>query len=114
MAWEYSGYHRNSKYLALERDAQQARRGLWQQRSPQAPWQYRKLHSPFKPQHKFQKYKTHTSRALAYDATCGHKTYCSEMNSCDEAHFYLTRCEEKSLDANGDGVPCEELCAAEN
>ncbi|MDP2804846.1 MAG: thermonuclease family protein [Gallionellaceae bacterium] len=116
MAWEYSGYHNNKVYVALQHNAQQARRGLWQQRSPQAPWQYRKQHSPFKhkPQHKFEKYKKHPANALVYDATCGHKTHCSEMTSCDEAHFYLTRCEEKSLDANGDGVPCEALCGATN
>jgi len=112
MAWEYSGYKSDRGYASLQHTAQQARRGLWQQRSPQAPWQYRKQHSPFKPQH--HKYKKRETNMLLYDATCGHKTHCAEMTSCDEAHFYLTRCEEKALDANGDGVPCEELCGATN
>jgi endonuclease YncB( thermonuclease family) len=111
MAWEYSGYHNNKDYLVLQHEAQQAHRGLWQQRSPQAPWQYRKQHAPFKQQHK---YKKHAPNALLYDVTCGHKTQCAEMTSCEEANYYLTLCDEKTLDANDDGVPCESLCNAIN
>ncbi|MFO1424354.1 MAG: endonuclease [Candidatus Competibacteraceae bacterium] len=42
--------------------------------------------------------------------TCGAKTTCGQMNSCDEAKFYLTRCGVKSLDRDGDGIPCASLC----
>lgn len=41
---------------------------------------------------------------------CGLKTRCREMGSCDEARFYLTQCGVKSLDGDGDGVPCASLC----
>jgi hypothetical protein len=41
---------------------------------------------------------------------CGNKTKCSQMISCEEARFYLTRCSVKSLDKDGNGVPCEALC----
>jgi phosphatidylserine/phosphatidylglycerophosphate/cardiolipin synthase-like enzyme len=41
---------------------------------------------------------------------CGNKTKCSQMNSCEEARFYLTRCSVRSLDKDGNGVPCEALC----
>ena len=42
--------------------------------------------------------------------TCGAKTTCGQMSSCKEATFYLTQCGVKSLDGDGDGVPCASLC----
>ena len=42
--------------------------------------------------------------------SCGAKTTCGQMNSCDEAKFYLNQCGVKSLDGDGDGVPCASLC----
>jgi hypothetical protein len=33
------------------------------------------------------------------------------MASCDEARFYFERCGVHALDGDGDGVPCESLCA---
>ena len=41
---------------------------------------------------------------------CGSKRYCREMNSCDEAMFYLNECGLGRLDGDGDGVPCESIC----
>jgi len=41
---------------------------------------------------------------------CGTKTTCRQMNSCEEAKFYLNTCGVKSLDGNGDGIPCSKLC----
>ena len=42
--------------------------------------------------------------------TCGTKSTCGQMASCDEAKFHLTQCGLKSLDRDGDGVPCASLC----
>lgn len=42
--------------------------------------------------------------------TCGSKTTCGQMKSCDEAQFYLTTCGVNRLDGDGDGVPCTQLC----
>jgi endonuclease YncB( thermonuclease family) len=42
MAWEYSNYHSDRRYIALQQEARQARRGLWAQHNPQPPWQWRK------------------------------------------------------------------------
>ena len=42
--------------------------------------------------------------------TCGAKTTCGQMQSCDEAKFYLNACGVKRLDGDGDGVPCAKLC----
>lgn len=38
------------------------------------------------------------------------KTSCSEMDSCNEAMFYLKTCGVSRLDGNGDGIPCENIC----
>jgi endonuclease YncB( thermonuclease family) len=46
MAWEYSNYHSNKALIALQSEAKQAPRGLWQQDNPMPPWKWRKLH-PF-------------------------------------------------------------------
>jgi len=42
--------------------------------------------------------------------TCGAKTSCGQMTSCEEATFYLTQCGLNRLDGDGDGVPCASLC----
>jgi len=107
MAWEYSNYHSNKTYIALQSEAQQARRGLWAGAEIMEPAQWRKLHAteaPATPLH------TKPSVRVTDDYTCGSKRHCSQMFTCDEAHFYLSVCGVKSLDPNRDGVPCEHLC----
>ena len=42
--------------------------------------------------------------------TCGAKTTCGQMTSCEEAKFYLTQCGVTRLDGDGDGIPCASLC----
>jgi len=41
---------------------------------------------------------------------CGGKRYCSQMDNCAEAKFYLNTCGLKKLDRDGDGIPCENVC----
>jgi hypothetical protein len=41
---------------------------------------------------------------------CGSKRKCGQMDTCEEARFYLSSCGVRSLDRDGDGVPCESLC----
>lgn len=41
---------------------------------------------------------------------CEGKRTCKEMDSCEEARFYLTQCSRDSLDRDNDGVPCESIC----
>ena len=54
---------------------------------------------------------TMTSEELsAAQVDCQAKRYCTQMRTCEEARAYLTQCEIKSLDRDGDGVPCEALC----
>ena len=42
--------------------------------------------------------------------SCQDKYYCSQMQSCEEAQFYLNSCGIDRLDKDGDGVACESLC----
>jgi len=102
MAWEYSSYHSNKVLVALQGEARLASRGLWAQNDPTPPWEWRKLHPSPSPA---------ADHSAAPSASCGNKTHCSEMSSCEEAKYYLAQCGVKSLDGNGDGVPCESLCA---
>ena len=112
MAWEYSHYHRDKTYRALQSEARQAQRGLWAQYNPQAPWEWRKLHPSSKPglQDRWRGDSTRAVPVMLYDMECGRKHRCSQMASCDEARFYFTRCDETALDGNQDGEPCESLC----
>ena len=101
MAWEYSHFHSDKNFIALQSEAQGARRGLWAQANPAPPWKWRKSHAS-----------TNPAQAVALqDYTCGSKHRCAQMRSCDEARFFITRCGVTSLDMDGDGVPCEKLCA---
>jgi len=110
MAWEYSNYHRNKTYIALQNEAQKARRGLWARTDPVPPWEWRKLHAAEVPANAQNPSRSTSTRATG-DFTCGNKRNCAQMRSCAEARFYLTQCGIKSLDGNGDGVPCESLCS---
>jgi micrococcal nuclease len=41
-AWHYRQYSDDAGYAAAEQDARRARRGLWQDATPVAPWAYRR------------------------------------------------------------------------
>jgi hypothetical protein len=41
---------------------------------------------------------------------CGGKRVCGQMDSCEEANFYLNQCGLGRLDGDNDGVPCESIC----
>lgn len=38
---------------------------------------------------------------------CDGRTDCSQMTSCEEAHYFLATCPGVKMDGDGDGVPCE-------
>jgi len=38
---------------------------------------------------------------------CDGRQYCSQMNSCDEAKYFLAHCPNPRMDGDGDGIPCE-------
>jgi endonuclease YncB( thermonuclease family) len=117
LAWEYSYFKPGRVYMALQSEAQQARRGLWSQRNPIPPWVWRRTHPSSRSGYSEQPKKapkSHTRIGVFNDTSCGNKQHCSQMNSCEEAYFYFTRCGVKSLDKTGDGIPCKQLCEKEN
>jgi endonuclease YncB( thermonuclease family) len=98
-AWAYTKYSHTTEIIELEASARAAKQGIWalpeNQREP--PWLWR--HSPRAP------------RPKSGPLVCGTRTYCSEMANCEEARFYVEQCGVHSLDGDGDGIPCESLCA---
>lgn len=101
-AWVYVQYAHDSELFALEAEARAAQRGLWALPEAQrlAPWDWRHT----------KKKGSEEVRIEAPSGSCDKRT-CKEMVSCDEAKFYLTQCGLSRLDGDGDGIPCEKLCA---
>lgn len=100
MAWVYSRFNKSEVLLGLQNGAKKAKRGLWAQTDPIPPNKWRKDNT------------TSQQQYVVQNAICGSKRKCSQMNSCDEANFYLSHCNVKSLDRDNDGVPCKNLCGA--
>jgi endonuclease YncB( thermonuclease family) len=48
-AWHYRQYSDDAGYAAAEAEARRARRGLWQDAAPVAPWTYRRPREPRTP-----------------------------------------------------------------
>lgn len=111
MAWEYSRYHSNRELMALQREAQQARRGLWAGGEAVEPSQWRKQHPGTAQSPAAVTPVPAPVAATAQGTACASKRHCSEMSSCEEARHHLAKCGIKALDGNGDGVPCEKLCS---
>lgn len=101
-AWAYTEYSPSVAIIELEDAARAAGRGLWALPDTQrdAPWQWRHPRSPA-PAHE----------AAPRARECGAKRSCGEMASCAEARFHHEQCGLGRLDGDGDGVPCEALCA---
>lgn len=112
MAWEYSRFHFNRELMALQREAQQARRGLWAGEEIIEPSQWRKQH-PSGLSASAPAINRGQPAHVTTDPACV-KTRCSEMVSCAEAMQVLARCHHEALDGDGDGKPCESLCASES
>lgn len=102
-AWVYLEYLQDESLPALEKAARAEKRGLWalpkSERIP--PWKWRRTNG---------RHGRSGDSTSAPRVTCGRKTKCSEMKSCEEARQYLERCGETRLDGDRDGVPCRSLC----
>lgn len=115
LAWEYSRFHSNRPLMALQREAQLARRGLWAGEDIVEPSLWRKQHASA-PSVASPVVKPNVSASTVEKAAdgieCG-KVRCSAMASCAEAMRHYKRCGSWPLDGDRDGLPCERLCAAE-
>ena len=50
---------------------------------------------------------TSTSSSTSSFGSCGTKTTCSQMITCEEAKYFLNSCGITRLDGDSDGVPCQ-------
>ena len=103
LAWVRRSYASAARLVGLEEAARHDRRGLWADADPVAPWLWRRW-GPSSGQDKVQPMPPEIS------VECGAKTYCRQMRSCEEAIAYLRQCGLKTIDGDGDGIPCEKLC----
>jgi endonuclease YncB( thermonuclease family) len=108
MAWAYRQYLHDQSLLQLEGQARRARVGLWSDANPMPPWAYRHGGREGIEQPSSQPQQPPLRQAVGN--SCGEKRRCKEMDSCDEAQFYLTRCGVSGLDGDHDGIPCERIC----
>ena len=104
-AWVYRQYSSDIWLLQDEQAARDSQAGLWSlpdaQRVP--PWEWRRGGSA-------QKQVSVAAASPKASFSCGAKTYCREMATCEEARFFLRQCRLTRLDGDGDGVPCEAIC----
>ncbi len=54
----------------------------------------------------------HTTKTLSHHNNqtiyrCDGREYCSQMNSCEEAKYFIKHCPYTKMDGDGDGIPCE-------
>jgi hypothetical protein len=106
MAWVYGKYASDQSFFDLQKEARNAKHGLWADPNAIPPWEFRHggkskpvtIESPKE------------DKPSLGNLSCGSKRYCKDMNSCEEAKFYLNECGLSKLDRDGDGVPCEALC----
>lgn len=108
-AWVYRRYSLDAGLLEDERVAREGRRGLWSLPDSQTvpPWEWRRGARRPSPREAEQ---PAVAIGVSVPRTCGTKTVCREMSSCEEARFYLAQCGLTRLDGDGDGLPCERLC----
>ena len=133
-AWAYRQYLTDKTLLATEARARGERRGLWSMSDAQTvpPWDWRqgervgqarlneggaprelRDRAPGQPVQSLLSPRAEPADGLSPSDgsfTCSGKRYCRQMNSCEEAHYYLQVCGVSSLDGNSDGEPCERLC----
>lgn len=106
MVWFYVRYGRDTAYQNAESKAKFQRVGLWSEPNPISPWEFsRGAKSSAAKQPTIS-----DQHSGSINKSCGSKRYCKEMLSCDEAKLYLQQCGLRTIDGDGDGVPCEKLC----
>jgi endonuclease YncB( thermonuclease family) len=111
-AWVYRQYSHDPMLLRDEREARNARRGLWvlpeAERVP--PWEWRTAERDGQGRSQPAAIVPTSGTVLSSSFACAGKRYCREMTTCAEARFYITQCGVRSLDGDHDGVPCERIC----
>ncbi|MBP6116952.1 MAG: thermonuclease family protein [Neisseriaceae bacterium] len=115
LAWAYVEYSKDPSYRAAQQQAEAKRIGIWSEPNPIYPQDWRKGYrlqdgraNVVASEHT--RVRASKQKAAKANFACGTKQYCKEMQSCEEARYFLNVCQVKSLDGDGNGVPCEKLC----
>jgi len=131
-AWAFTRYQTDPAFPRLEAEARADRRGLWAEGAAVAPWDWRAgaaradlaqtIPAPARtvtlsrqaagapaPARSRAPTRVAATGSAAF-GPCGAKTRCSQMTSCAEARWYLRQC-RAPIDGDGDGRPCETMCA---
>jgi endonuclease YncB( thermonuclease family) len=71
-AWHYKKYNQDSKLADLERQARAAKRGLWAEPNPLAPWDFRDRQKPKAEPSKGGEHWLNTSSNVRHNESCEH------------------------------------------
>lgn len=108
MAWVYRQYSNDEHLISLEDEAKSKSLGIWSEAAPIPPWEFRRgAKSPASGEGKGADDSADKGGA---GFSCGGKSKCGQMDSCEEARFYLKKCGLSRLDRDHDGIPCESIC----
>jgi len=119
MAWSTRYQYDRGPYVAEERMALALKRGLHAPGGAIQPREFRKRHGPCEAAAPKAPGTTSMSSpvvpaansarvaTVAGNYRCDGRSYCSQMNSCAEATWFLQHCPGMKMDGDRDGVPCE-------
>lgn len=105
MAWAYR--QTKNEYRNAEQIARQKRLGLWQDKNPIEPAEWRasqkSSNSHITPKH------SQTAPVLSNHINCNIRKSCAQFNDYATALHHFQQCGWKELDGNNDGIPCNKL-----
>lgn len=104
MAWAYQ--KSGPEYEQAQTQAMKAKIGLWQDRYPINPAEWRKQQSPLPLQAVKKDENMATSPKPIH---CQVKLSCNKIANYELAKRYFQQCGWKELDGNNDGIPCNKL-----
>lgn len=105
--WAVAYRQYSSEYVIDEDRARKAQNGMWRTEFDM-PWDWRKGSrksdiSAETPEM--------LRRLVQRSYSCSPRRTCSQIGSCQEAHWYLENCSWGGrLDRDNDGIPCESIC----
>lgn len=106
MAWAYGG---QPLYLNAMERAQRQKIGLWRDKSPIPPAEWRKKYDDKRSFLHGNLQNSAQKRPLAGRLDCTKKRSCRNIPDYATAERYFRQCGWKELDGNGDGIPCNKL-----
>ena len=110
MAWAYRETQPIYENAMLK--AKQEKQGLWQDKSPINPAEWRKAQSSDKRSDSGWNWQTiwkNRPLAKASAIDCSKTLHCNDFSDYRSAKRYFDQCGSKTMDGNHDGIPCNKL-----